>query len=455
MPDFIVIPALCSRSRLGLREPPSDDGGNERERRWALSYKPTQWQDLQYDELPSPNHIRLLQKHEKEDHRLFVCTLRTFHIDDAPWYTALSYTWGSPYGVTAKADNHIGEEYDYHIIVNGQIHHVSENLFLVLRRMSTQDDGWMWADQVCIDQADDEEKAIQVARMSTIYAKAAGTYACDEGKVSVSQAVTLSGQETLWTVVGVPRWGDKQVDSIVQFFNRSWFERAWTIQELALSKEVAVACGGFALDWLYFSTLSKFLFSSGLYQAMQKAKDLSLAPQTVAIFQTESGVYEIKQTIDTLAIVGSFDAQDDEELLAGSSSKSPDWPELDAFSQDAERTIPSVRDVTRAAREREQSNERTADAESLERAESFSRLYQVARSMRRIFCTSNGALGHGAEGLQDGDVVAFLVGATVLFILRPIDDDQYRLIGETYVHGYMHGEALGGSELVFRDIGLV
>ncbi|KAK3671873.1 hypothetical protein LTR78_008239 [Recurvomyces mirabilis] len=719
MPDFIVIPALCSRSRLGLGGTPSKDGGNERERKWALSYKPTQWQDLQYDELPSPNHIRLLQKHEKEDHRLFEYTLRTFHIDEAPLYTTLSYTWGSPYEATAKPDNNIGEEYDYHIIVNGQIHHASENLFLV-----------------CIDQADDKEKATQVARMGTIYAKAAGTYvwlgeqdaaaevvyeimetfvpawlqACDEGRLSVSQIVTLGEEAAFWTIVGVPRWGDKQTDSIVQFFNRSWFERAWTIQELVLGKDFAVACGGLALNWLYFSALSHFLFRSGLYLAMQKVKNLSLAPQTVITFENESRIYELKQTTDTQAvggipmaydklrdacveqysrgltscpdghidtpdkerfytmlaslvlffrgaraarsvdkifaplavaaqllacekrrhhyikpdygsppvktfveatrtiiehtrssailshiepwksrtmhelpswvpdfssvimgsmnlgdngksllikptynamagcselfraiaadrmlmvrgtiwqtmaenipdrpdayfnlrpllyvklaasvstvhangqkraevlwrtmicdcqddvhpapdlsrifhdfflaqILGNFDTQDDEELLAGSSSRSPDWPELDTLSKDAEMTIPGVQDVTRAARDSEHGVEQITDAEeSIARAEVFPRLYQVARSKRRIFRTSDGALGHGAERLQGGDVVAFLVGATIPFILRPIDVDQYRLIGETYMHGYMHGEALRGSGLVFQDIGLV
>jgi len=164
--------------------------------------------------------------------------------------------------------------------------------------------------------------------MGTIYAKAAGTYvwlgeqdaaaevvygivetlvpawcqACDEGKLSASQAVTLSGEEIFWTIVGVPRWGDSHVNSIVHFFNRSWFERAWTIQELALGKEVAVVCGGLGLNWSYFSILSTFLYRSGLFLAMQKAKNLSLAPQTVITFKANSRIYDIKQTTDTHAI---------------------------------------------------------------------------------------------------------------------------------------------------------
>jgi len=61
---------------------------------------------------------------------------------------------------------------------------------------------------------------------------------------------------------------------------------------------------------------------------------------------------------------------------------------------------------------------------------------------RRLFKTSRGYLGIGHDSLLVGDYVAILPGSNVPFALRKVDGNQYRLVGETYVHGIMHGEAL-------------
>lgn len=62
----------------------------------------------------------------------------------------------------------------------------------------------------------------------------------------------------------------------------------------------------------------------------------------------------------------------------------------------------------------------------------------------RMFITDNAkaVLGTGPEGLCVGDVVCVLFGGQVPFILRPNPDGNYTLIGECYVSGIMHGEAL-------------
>jgi hypothetical protein len=46
------------------------------------------------------------------------------------------------------------------------------------------------------------------------------------------------------------------------------------------------------------------------------------------------------------------------------------------------------------------------------------------------------------EGAEHGDIICVLAGGRVPYVLRPCDDGFYRLVGECYVDGAMHGEAL-------------
>lgn len=63
----------------------------------------------------------------------------------------------------------------------------------------------------------------------------------------------------------------------------------------------------------------------------------------------------------------------------------------------------------------------------------------------RLFTTSNVAaiLGTGPSGMHVGDIVTVLFGSDVPIILREVGNKgQYKVIGECYVSGIMHGEAL-------------
>jgi hypothetical protein len=55
--------------------------------------------------------------------------------------------------------------------------------------------------------------------------------------------------------------------------------------------------------------------------------------------------------------------------------------------------------------------------------------------------------------MQQGDEIWILPGASVPLILRKVSAEcRYRVVGDAYVHGIMHGEALTGFELDFIDI---
>ncbi|KAK0625906.1 heterokaryon incompatibility protein-domain-containing protein [Immersiella caudata] len=70
-----------------------------------------------------------------------------------------------------------------------------------------------------------------------------------------------------------------------------------------------------------------------------------------------------------------------------------------------------------------------------------------AQEGRRCFVTSEGYVGLGPEGMQVGDMVVVLKGASVPVVLRPDGDDgsgqgSFTNAGEAYCYGIMDGEAL-------------
>jgi hypothetical protein len=59
---------------------------------------------------------------------------------------------------------------------------------------------------------------------------------------------------------------------------------------------------------------------------------------------------------------------------------------------------------------------------------------------RQPFITKNGFVGLAPGHAQTGDVVVILRGGKFPYTLRKNDDETYKLIGETYLHGVMYGE---------------
>lgn len=85
--------------------------------------------------------------------------------DDTLQYRALSYVWGDAKGKVM-------------IEVNGEQFLVGENLHALLRQLRYGGvECWLWADAVCIQQSDDDEKSWHVQRMCDIFKTAEFVYA--------------------------------------------------------------------------------------------------------------------------------------------------------------------------------------------------------------------------------------------------------------------------------------
>ena len=60
---------------------------------------------------------------------------------------------------------------------------------------------------------------------------------------------------------------------------------------------------------------------------------------------------------------------------------------------------------------------------------------------RKLFSTLSGHIGIGDGTLEPGDIVCVFLGGKTPFIIRPVDR-KYKFVGDCYLHGIMHGEAL-------------
>ena len=89
-----------------------------------------------------------------------VCSIEHVDLEEQPRYHALSYTWGEP-------------ELSHTVLCNGRPYKVRRNLFTFLGLMGKEAfDGYLWVDQICIDQDHVLEKNHQVLMMADIYRKA-------------------------------------------------------------------------------------------------------------------------------------------------------------------------------------------------------------------------------------------------------------------------------------------
>ncbi|KAL9577887.1 MAG: hypothetical protein Q9212_006079 [Teloschistes hypoglaucus] len=83
-----------------------------------------------------------------------------------------------------------------------------------------------------------------------------------------------------------------------------------------------------------------------------------------------------------------------------------------------------------------------AASEVMKNMEAFYKNIVISMHMM-LFRTGNNLPGMGPRHVAEGDEVWLLQGARVPFVLRPNSENgRYQLIGQLYVHGILHGEAL-------------
>jgi Heterokaryon incompatibility protein (HET) len=243
-----------------------------------------------YENLPlGPNQIRLQtvsQPTSDDENDPIHCSLEVVNLTDEtpiPQYYALSYTWGAPaeYGKFKGMTS----ELNHPITCQGKLLWVTENLGAFLkyvRKASWLSGKKFWIDAICIDQQDMDEKSRQVKSMSHIYS-------------SAKKVIMWLGEEDQYTRTAfraleriselvISNYLDYSPDylrsggcrlkldhvsdreawlSVGKLFQRCYFIRSWTIQEIILSREVKVVCGERQIDWDVLVVTSRFFSQTG------------------------------------------------------------------------------------------------------------------------------------------------------------------------------------------------
>jgi hypothetical protein len=119
--------------------------------------------EYQYQELRTSNTIRLISlqpcRESQADQRL-KCELKEVSLAENPSYAALSYTWG---------ENVFPET----LLCDGKVFRITKNLYDALTRFRLPDQVVsIWVDAICINQADEQEKSLQIPLMANIYSQA-------------------------------------------------------------------------------------------------------------------------------------------------------------------------------------------------------------------------------------------------------------------------------------------
>lgn len=214
-----------------------------------------------YEELPHKDSIRILEIKSGSPDDPVICSLRDARLSDHVSFEALSYVWGSP------------QEKLQRIKCNGQSFDVRPNLYHALRRLRLPDKSrFIWADAICIDQHNPQERGHQVSHMGQIYKRAGGVliwlgidpdayaervfrgicrYVNDwRPDKAENERATFSISKSFPAYPPSNPQGDlRSWKPTAKLYMSPWFSRIWVIQEAALASSATVVWGDCEIAW--------------------------------------------------------------------------------------------------------------------------------------------------------------------------------------------------------------
>jgi hypothetical protein len=180
------------------------------------------------------------------------CQIQAFPLHDIPSYTAISYTWGSQYGICE-------------ILVDEHPLLVPKNLwrFLIHAKGLAGDlVDWIWIDMLSINQSDLVERGRQVHLMTEIFKTA--------DRVVVWLGPAYRGSDTAMKAISGLSYDcnfAKQCSSILlsdtghsmdALCRRPYWRRLWVFQELRLAQNIRLMCGRRTVYWSCFDAFMQF-----------------------------------------------------------------------------------------------------------------------------------------------------------------------------------------------------
>jgi Heterokaryon incompatibility protein (HET) len=273
-----------------------------------------------YEKLPTSKSIRLVELLPVSHGDMIQINLFTAHLDDNPFYDALSYEWGLPLGTKGSVPVGnlkftISVEIQVSILCCGHQMSIMRNLHKALQQLRYKDTSRvLWIDGICINQKDQVEQSNQVQLMKQIYQQASEVL-CWIGEEKddtaaafdvISRLASLCHIECDYERPDVPEPAQIEVDeelvaelegkvwpAVADVFTRPYFGRIWIVQEVVLATKAIVICGSFEIAWEDFQNVSNVMSLLGSMEKSLQAPDLN--HDSVAIFQQWMRLNSIKQ----------------------------------------------------------------------------------------------------------------------------------------------------------------
>lgn len=246
------------------------------------------------------DRIRLLYLDPGQESDPLTGHLEVVDLKNCPPYEALSYEWGTPerpckFTTTDRTSAVSITESLHHALqdlrpatARGRVHSASSWVMNAMRRpkrKTSRDHRVIWADAICINQEDIEERESQVSIMGTIYRRAHRviTYIGPERDGS-AEGVALAARllhafETrvrvdLQDSVGLARAGlppvtDKSWGALKELCLRRWAGRCWCAQEFLCNKNLIMMCGRTVFpDWTTLLSVVRLVYARQLPTAI-------------------------------------------------------------------------------------------------------------------------------------------------------------------------------------------
>ncbi|KAI8261339.1 Heterokaryon incompatibility protein 6, OR allele [Colletotrichum sp. SAR11_239] len=281
---------------------------------------------------PPFTRLLLLKPGSAEDP--FEAHLELVHIEQAPPYEALSYTWGKP----------TEQPRDY-IWLDGHPLPIKPNLEDALRSLRFPNQARrLWVDALCIDQSNLDERARQVQYMRLVYKHAArvvvwlglktsGTHEALQAAERIARLreytdPARSGadsappdSDTLQALVSsmmedIPESAMTNLDEV---FQRPYFTRCWCVQEIVASSWAIAKIED--LEMSFFDLIASSLFLVQLKQEVAVNAPWELWNNILMVRQPNNPVYQTEVQgslggfLHLLELTRTFQATDDRDRI--------------------------------------------------------------------------------------------------------------------------------------------
>lgn len=290
---------------------------------------------FEYPPLLHGDSIRILHLFPGEEVDPLVGSLEVISLGDdtSTTFEAISYVWGS-------------YTRDQVIHIHGKRLDITANLSVALRQCRLHDRvRTLWADSICINQVNLEEKSHQVSLMSRVYSVSQCTVICFgndcEGhrfardaaslvsKINEMMKQVFQGPNFSWEPGSFPYPSQdgpllriEQYEQLDKMLDHTWFTRGWVVQEAALGREALILWADVSIPFIEFLGACEWIYRCRLRLDNVRYWGLSMVyhllyvyrrPQeyrTFYDFADDVGTCDILEVLDGARILCVSEARD-------------------------------------------------------------------------------------------------------------------------------------------------